>query len=242
MSDLFIPPSIQTMADRLEKDTGVRPVVEKYINGLRLVHADEHVRMTIHYKQRGKHNRWQHSGSTLEIDGVPTLLANSYRDYVEVFRRGRKFGLEDCPVVGEPRFEREVDAEEIPKDFRDGVHNVVEDSNRKARKARQQPKPPKIRYYFDRERGLTALMDTPGLWLLFSDEFEGYGKETWSAVDKATGRDVTELLNRNRTGLAEALAGLVDDGDPGNPGTLGHTHATTRMNSVDVRKTTVIRV
>lgn len=92
--EIFIPPIVQKMVDDLTRDTGTSPTIRRYVNGLLMEHENEHVRMTIYYKLRG--GKWQYHRSTLILDGVnQKMLSHGYDDYLKVFGLGRRQKLTD---------------------------------------------------------------------------------------------------------------------------------------------------
>lgn len=83
-----IPPIPRKMRTFLMEQTGVEP--ELHLRGKRLVleHENGRVRMTITY-EFGVINgspTWYQTGSTLEVDGQPSPLAEDEDQYVQVFQ------------------------------------------------------------------------------------------------------------------------------------------------------------
>lgn len=81
------PRELAEEAADLERDTGVTPTIEE-IPGLPtrwvLTHANERVRMTLTV-QAAKHGRYTWLDSTLEVDGKPRPVADTYSHYVRIF-------------------------------------------------------------------------------------------------------------------------------------------------------------
>ncbi len=86
-----IPPVPRAMREFLVEQTGVEPELTlKKGKSPRLVleHRNDRVRLTITYRfgaLRGNPS-WHQTGSTLEIDGQPSNLANDEEEYVRVFK------------------------------------------------------------------------------------------------------------------------------------------------------------
>lgn len=103
--EIFIPAIAREMAADLTRDTGVAPTVRKYVVGFLLEHENEHVHMTIRYKQRS--GKWSWAGSTLTIKGErQKILAHGYDDYVKIFGQGHRDELivQDAPVIEYPNY------------------------------------------------------------------------------------------------------------------------------------------
>lgn len=88
MEPIHLPPIPRQLRAFLLEETGVEPVVHSRGKVLVLEHKNERVRLTVTYRFGVFHRvpSWDQTGSTLEIDGKPSQLAEDKAEYVKVFR------------------------------------------------------------------------------------------------------------------------------------------------------------
>lgn len=88
MDPIHIPPAPRHLRTFLMEETGVEPVLSLRGKVLVLEHKNERVRLTVTYRFGVFHRvpTWSQTGSTLEIDGKPSQLAEDEAEYVKVFR------------------------------------------------------------------------------------------------------------------------------------------------------------
>lgn len=84
LPDSMIPPVPRQTAEWLTEHTGVKPTFTRKKRVLLMEHKNDRVRMTISFGFNL--GLWVQSGSTLEVDGVRTVLASDAEEYVRVFK------------------------------------------------------------------------------------------------------------------------------------------------------------
>jgi hypothetical protein len=239
--EIFIPPIIQKMVDRLIEDTGIQPIVHKYVNGLLLDHENEHVRMTIHYRLQGR--RWQHCGSTLTIDGVKQkLLAHDYADYIQVFKLGRRQKLTDgAEKIELPDFP-ETDPESAPAAVRTALAHQKGEARRRGADGE---------YTVSLRRDGETYVIQLDLKILTIYLHYGLRHGEWDVVWETgyvlavseEGYDVSQKLIEVG-GDVLALLDLMGHEMPETdlPRQINHSADPKRLNSVEVRNTSVMRI
>jgi hypothetical protein len=239
--ELFIPAVAQRMADNLTRDTGVAPTVRKYVTGYLLEHSSKRVRMTIHYKKRS--GKWSWAGSTLTLDGKRQMLAHGYEDYVEIFNCGERRPLKETSAVVDPP----VLGEEVPRSdaptgilqYWDKILNAL---------------PP------HRRKGLRLSLHKNGDGYILVDQVADISMYTYFDGDGGTEHDpfanLLVLFAENDlfydvtdrfvalSGDIEALIAEMVGSEPVRdvPRQIRRASEPKRFNSVEVRRTTVIRV
>lgn len=248
MTEIFVPPIAQHMADDLLRDTEVAATVRKYVSGYLLEHENEHVRLTIRYKQRG--GKWSWAGSTLTIDGErQKLLAHGYDDYVKIFKQGHRDNpiTDGAPVIEMPDYPA-ADETEAPAVVREALI-----ANRKEGRKHGIPDASSL-VTLHRYQDI-YIVSCSGPFLTVNITFTRQPDGEWSfgwcddivlaiaREEDGTYRDVTKTfvdLGFDVNRLLAAMGRELPSTDI--PRQIHHTAEPKRLNSVEVRRTTVIRV
>ena len=220
------PRIVADMARKLHRDTGREPDVVMLPGRLwRLTLENERVHLTVDYRSRrpGGSTRW--AGSTLTVDGESRPLAQNYEHFVEIFRNpGMKGELAPIPPGGDITEAPAVVRGFYEKNQRAGIYD--------------------LRAGFDGDRWVIGL-DHPRGGLRFTFRCGLNGK--WGADPAAPMQVVIDGIDRTAEtagDLENALALLgghpSEDSAPAG-GLVASAQASSRANSVEVRRATVIR-
>jgi len=235
--EVFIPEIAQQMINLLTRDTGVAPTVRKYVSGYLLEHENEHVYMTIRYKRRSR--KWAQVRSTLSIDGVrQAILARDYADYVKIFTTGVRTSLEDGAELAEiPELSEPLPDDQIPDHIRSHMIRTNAALDKEQRKGMA------VSVHTTRDRHV--LKFDAGRLIVYS--FYQHGEFGWEDTEfmvvSENGYDFTDrFLELN--GDIQALLKEMGENVPSTniPGQIRRSAEPSRLNSVEVRRASVMRV
>lgn len=220
------PRIVAGMAAKLHRDTGHKPEVVMLPGKLwRLTLENDQVRLTINYRSRkpGGSTRW--AGSTLTVDGESRPLAENYDHFVEIFRNpGMKGELAPIPPGGDITEAPAVVRAFYERNQRAGIYE--------------------LRAGCDGDRWVIGL-DHPrgGFRFTFRRGLDG----KWRVDPAAPMQVIVDGADRTAETAGDlekafALLGghLGEDGAPAG-GPVAAAQASSRANSVEVRRATVIR-
>lgn len=242
---IYIPEIARNMAADLVRDTGVAPTVRKYVSGYLLEHESDHVRLTIRYKQRSR--KWAWAGSTLTIKGErQQILAHGYDDYVKIFKQGHRDQLiiEDSPVIDWPDYPLadETDAPAM-------VRNELIKNRREARKHDGDPAAVSLHRH-----GEIYIISCQGpvlsVNITFSRQPDGEWAFAWTrevilaiACEDGVFYDVSSKFEALGFDVQRLLSAMGHDLPQTNiPQQIHRTSEPKRLNSVEVRRNSVMRV
>lgn len=243
--DIFIPEVARMMAADLTRDTGVKAIVRKYVTGYLLEHASEDVRLTVRYKIRK--GKWSWAGSTLTVKGErQQLLAHGYDDYVQIFKQGHrdKMIIADSPVIEQPVYEP-ADEEDAPPSIRKELNF----QRREGGKHGIDPASVTLHRFED-----LYILTCRGPGLTVNMTYSKHADKGWHACwdrrvvlafigEGDVFYDVTEnfaTMGFDIVRLITALGHELPQTDI--PRQIHHAAEPKRLNSVEVRRTSVIRV
>lgn len=242
--EIYLPPMIREMVDRLTRDTDVEPTLTRHVNGILLQHSSEHVYLTVRYRLTRK--GWGWANSTLTIDGKKqTLLAHDYDDYVQIFKLGHRRGLEDfAQVVELPSFPL-ADEKDAPlavlRELAQHRQNAIQTGASKDAVVLRRDgdryvihisyAPFQFWFWFLQIAGEWRLREPDEHAVIAAMEREGVHYDVGDKLAELGG-DVLKLM--------EILGHEVPETPSSSP--ISHHSAPKRLNSVEVRRSTVIRV